>query len=240
MKKISCLIIDDEPPARQVLENHIQKIAQLELAGKCKDAFAAVDFLHRQRVDLLFLDIKMPELNGLDFLSVMPQTPKVILTTAYSEYALESYDYEVVDYLLKPIRFQRFLRAINRLLKPSEAVRSSAPAPSLKTSNYIFVNINKKMHRIFLSDILYIESLGNYVRIFTTKEKHMVHRAISAFDEWLPKSQFLRTHRSYLVSLSKISAFTQTNLEIGDHLLPIGGLYKQGFLKAMEKRGKVF
>jgi DNA-binding LytR/AlgR family response regulator len=235
MSKITCLIVDDEPPALEILESHLRKVDHLQLVGKCRDAIEALNLLHQKPIDLLFLDIEMPELNGLELLQSLSTRPRVILTTAYREYALEGYNYEVVDYLLKPIRFQRFLQAVNRIVPSQAKITPSVRQPTspLEPQDYIFVNINKKMHRIFLKDILYIESLGNYARIICQPDKLTVHRSMNALEDLLPQTQFLRIHKSYIVGLRHISAYTQTQVEIGATTLPIGGHYRLLFEQAI-------
>lgn len=227
----TCIIIDDEPLAIELIKDHVSKFSNLEIIGTCQNAIEGLEMLKSNHVDLMFLDIQMPTLTGIEFLKSLSNPPKVIFTTAYREYALESYELEVVDYLLKPISFDRFFKAINKFLKTETPVQKSQPKTIEKegTSNYIYVNVNKKHHRINYDDILYAESLKDYVRIHTTSTSITTKEKISDFESKLP-SYFLRTHRSYIVNTQKISAYTMHDIEIGDIEIPIGISYKQQVL----------
>jgi len=227
----TCIIIDDEPLAIELIKDHVSKFSNLEVIGTCQNAIEGLEMLKSNHVDLMFLDIQMPTLTGIEFLKSLSNPPKVIFTTAYREYALESYELEVVDYLLKPISFDRFFKAINKFLKTETPVQKSQPKTIEKegTSSYIYVNVNKKHHRINYDDILYAESLKDYVRIHTTSTSITTKEKISDFESKLP-SYFLRTHRSYIVNTRKISAYTMHDIEIGNIEIPIGISYKQQVL----------
>ncbi len=226
--KTKCVIIDDEPLAIELIKSHVSKFQNLELLGTAANAVEGLEILQSHSVDLLFLDIQMPMLTGIEFLRSLNNPPKVIFTTAYRDYALEGYELDVIDYLLKPISFDRFFKAVNKYFKtvePKKAIPNTIEQAE-DASSYIYVNANKKHFKVFFDDILYAESLKDYVRIhnndtsITTKEK------ISDFEKKLPSS-FLRTHRSYIVNSKKITAYTAQDIEIGAIEIPIGISYKQ-------------
>lgn len=216
-----CIVVDDEPLARSLLEGHISEVPFMQHLGSFKNAILAGDFLSKNPVDLIFLDIQMPMLTGMDFLRSITNPPQVIFTTAYREYALESYELDVVDYLLKPITFSRFFKAVSKLNKTGSIAKES------KTSHdHIFVQINKKHVKVVLDDILFAESLKDYLKIHLKDEVLVVKQPISTFAKSLPQDKFLQVHRSYLVALQKVTAYTQQDLEIGQIEIPIGGIYK--------------
>ncbi|MEO1627229.1 MAG: LytTR family DNA-binding domain-containing protein [Bacteroidota bacterium] len=219
-------IIDDEPIAHRIIEGYCQHLPHLQKVGNCYDAFEAMQLLNQEAVDLIFLDINMPKLSGFDLLKSMRQPPKVIVTSAYKEYALEGYELNVADYLLKPFSFDRFLKAMNKLVDH----QSPAPAPAHSSDNKklrFFLKGDKKMHQIHAEDILFIEAYGNYTKVFLTKETIVSHQKISSLEELLPKSAFLRVHKSFIVSTDKIKMIEGNRIQIGTHLIPIGQTYKQ-------------
>lgn len=225
--KLNCLIVDDEPIAQQIIERYIEPLDQLKVVGKCQNALEANNLLHKLSVDLLFLDIEMPHLSGLTFLKNLKNPPQVILTTAHREYALEGFELEVVDYLLKPISQERFLKAVNRVLSKPQITEAATP--------YIYLKVDLKMVQVFLKDILYIQGLSNYVRIFC-KEKNLIsYQKLSHLEEVLPSDQFLRIHRSYIANIRKISSYTSNDVEIGETELPIGGSYKEKLILELSK-----
>ena len=227
--KTQCLIVDDEPLARSLIENHIAKIESFEIVASCDNAIKAMEILQKESIDLLFLDIKMPTLTGIDFLKTLKNPPKTILTTAYRDYALESYDLDVVDYLLKPITFNRFFKAIGRYLKEITphhfANNSRQNNPGYE--NFVTVRSGNKNHRIAMHEILYIESLKDYIKIHTYKKCIVPKYKISDFEKKLSKFPFLRIHRSYIINLNRITAFSSSNIEIDGIELPIGISYKE-------------
>ena len=229
--KVQCLIIDDEPLAASLIEDYVSKVPQLETVAICTNALDAFEILKTKKIDLLFLDIQMPTLTGIEFLKSLRNPPKVILTTAYREYAIESYELEVLDYLLKPISFNRFFQAIDKYFKTAEFIKTSPleEEPKEDATNYLYVNMNKKHHKVLFDDILYVESLKDYIRIHTSKNSIMTKEKISDFEEMLP-STFLRTHRSYIVNTQKVTAFTSQDVEIGKLEIPIGISYKKQVL----------
>lgn len=226
---INCIVVDDEPLARSLLESHIAEVPFLEHQGSFKNALLAGDFLSKNSVDLIFLDIQMPMLTGIEFLKSIVNPPKVIFTTAYREYAVESYELEVVDYLLKPITFPRFFKAVTKLNKTNISTPRSDTHP-----DHIFVQINKKQVKMVLDDILYAESLKDYLKIHLRDEALVVKQPISTFAKSLPQNKFMQVHRSYLVALDKVTAYTQQDLEIGEIEIPIGGLYKELVIAALK------
>lgn len=232
---IKCLIVDDEPPAREIIRRYINEVATLELVGECANALQALTILQKRPVDLIFLDIRMPQLNGNDFLKTIKNPPKVIFTTAHAEYALEGYELDVVDYLMKPIPFDRFLKAINKAF-PAGASQEEIAATSAKKKNeaFVYFRAERKMVKVMLQDILYIESMKDYIKIFTAGSTLITKQSISSVEEMLPAKEFVRVHRSYIVSLSKIKTFTSELIEIGDTEIPIGKLYRNETLKMLQ------
>ncbi len=233
---LRCIIVDDEPLAIEVLESHVEKIEGLELVASCSNAVRAFDLLKKEKVDLLFLDIQMPKLNGIDFLKVLNPAPKVIFTTAYREYAIESYELNVVDYLLKPIAFDRFLMAANKAItgNQNEAEPQIEPLINLTQDDpYIFLKADRKMVKIYLKDILYIESLKDYVRIKTTDREIISLQKISYLEQKLPEDCFMRIHRSFIAPIKKIDAFSNHTVEVGGKELPIGRNYKDQVLEIL-------
>ena len=223
------VIIDDEPLAIELIEGHAAQISGLEVVGTFKNAVKAIEFIKTHPVDLLFLDIHMPVLSGIDFLKSTKITPRVILTTAYREYALEGYELNVVDYLLKPITFERFFKAMDKYFNCIPSVqknRTPEDADALE-KEYIFVKADKKNLKVRLDDILYVESIKDYIKIKTSDNIILVKEKISAFEKLLPSNIFLRVHRSYLVNTRNITAFTNYDIEIDSIEIPIGGMYKQ-------------
>lgn len=227
--KSTCIIIDDEPLAVELMVAYVSKIPQLELIATCSNAIEAYEIVKSQEIDLMFLDIQMPNMTGLEFLKSISNPPSVILTTAYREYAIESYELQVVDYLLKPIPFDRFFKAVDKFLKTKSTQKDvvlKQQSAKETEKKYFFINVNKKHHKLYFDDVLYAESLKDYIRIHTEEQTYVTKEKISDFEKLLPKS-FLRTHRSYIVNLHKVSAYTQQDVEIGEIEIPIGVSYKK-------------
>lgn len=227
--KMRCLLIDDEPPALQILKSHIDQISGLEVVGMCGNAVEAIHLLHQKTVDVMFLDIKMPKIIGTEFLRNLSHPPKVIFVTAYREFAVEGFELDAVDYLVKPVSFERFLKAIDRLGRSSghETVSEHKlykPNPDA----FIYLKIDRIRQKIFIEDILYIESWKDYVQIhFTNGKNLLIKQTISAIENLLSEHMFLRVHRSYMVSINKVSGYNSTSLRLGATQIPIGRLYKQ-------------
>jgi len=228
---LNCLIVEDEPLAATILEDYVRQVPYLRLTGRCADAMQALEALQEAPVDVLFLDIHLPGLKGLDFLRALQYPPQVILTTAYHEYALESYDLNAVDYLLKPIDFERFVKAVQKLKRPTITAAATAPYRQFQ-----FFNVNKKMVRVWLDEIQYVESLKEYVRIFLPGGKSiMTKMQLGELEKSLEGFGFLRVHRSFIVALRHIEAFTATEVTVGGKEVPIGRQYKDETLDKLLK-----
>lgn len=240
LMKISSIAIDDEPLALDVVEHHIQKIPFLQLNAKFCDAFEAIQFLCREKVDLIFLDIQMPQLTGFEFLRTIQHKPMIILTTAYPNYALESYDMDVIDYLLKPIPFERFLKAVNkvqqRILPPQQASSAEMMPLPVMAPEYIFVKTDYKTVKILLDEVLYVESFKDYVIFHLKHEKIQSLLSIKAVESFLNQEHFVRVHRSFIVALDKIEAIERASITIGKHIIPIGDNYKESFKSLIESK----
>ena len=217
------IIVDDEPLAHELIENFCGMLPHLQLKKNCYNALEAMEFLNRQPVDLMFLDLNMPKLKGFDFLKTLSNPPKVIVTTAYKEFALEGYELNVVDYLLKPFSFERLVKAINKALEPQKQVLNEV----IKDQNTrFFVKGDKKHHQIASEDILFIEAYGNYTKLFLENEMILNHENISYYDGLLPASAFLRVHKSFIVALNKIKLIEGNQIIINQHKIPVGQTYK--------------
>lgn len=224
--KWKCLIVDDEPLAHNVIENYIQQLPYLEKAGQCYDAASALAFLHTHHVDILFLDIQLPDLTGLDLLQSLTHKPAVILTTAYTDYALESYEFGVVDYLLKPIRFPRFAKAVSRaldLLKPT--ARQETPAPVAPLDSFITIKDDKVLHKVNVNDITHIRAWGNYLKVYFAKEMLMTRLTLQELAQKLPPA-FLRVHKSYIVNVACIQQLEGNELVLHSARIPVGETYR--------------
>ncbi|MCX2740083.1 LytR/AlgR family response regulator transcription factor [Pontibacter anaerobius] len=245
MNKIRCMIVDDEPLALDVLETFIQRLDNLELVCRCNNAVEAYSCLQNEHIDLVFLDIQMPKLTGIDFLKSLAHPPKVIFTTAYRDYAVEGFELNVIDYLLKPIAFERFLKAVSKVTSPEPQAAATAPAASPPTTAaaapqdykeaFIYLKADKKMVKVMLSGILYIESLKDYIRVKTETKEIISYQKISFLEEKLPPEKFLRIHRSFIVALDKIQAFSASAVDIGKTEIPIGRFYKNEVLQVLNQ-----
>ncbi|MEM7297264.1 MAG: LytTR family DNA-binding domain-containing protein [Bacteroidota bacterium] len=235
---IKCLIVDDEPLAIEILQSYVERVESLELVATCNNAVKAFDILKQEQVDLLFLDIQMPKLTGIEFLKVLNPPPKVIFTTAYREYAVESYELNVVDYLLKPIAFDRFLMAINKVVENGNPIPLVPKEQELDhdTDPYLFLKADRKMVKVHLKDITYIESLKDYVRVKKKEGKEVISlQKISYLEQKLPSDCFLRIHKSYIISLKKIDAYSATGVEIDGKEIPIGRSFKSEVMKVLNE-----
>lgn len=226
MQRYNTLIVEDEPLAAEILKDYIQQVPFLELKKVCGDALFAMEFMQKEKVDLVFLDIHLPKLKGLDFIKSLKTPPAIIITTAYQEYALQGYELNVVDYLLKPIEFSRFLTAVNKLNQGGREPASVIQANNTEKAS-LFFSVNKKKVRIHLDDILYIESLKEYIRITTREKSIMTKFQLGQIEELLARNNFIRIHRSFLIAKDKIDAYTATEIEINGKQLPIGRSYKE-------------
>jgi DNA-binding LytR/AlgR family response regulator len=233
MKRMKCIIVDDEPVARKILREFIEQVNFLELAGQFENALKADAFLQDNKADILLLDIEMPKLSGLEYLKRADVKPLVILTTAFPEYALEGYELDIIDYLLKPVAFSRFLKAVQKAREYAELRNAIDPGPF---SNYIFVRSEKRIEKIELRDILYIESLGNYVNIYTESKKIVAYLTLKGLESQLPSGEFIKIHQSFLVGCSKINAIEGNQLIIKDKALPLSRNYREAVMQLIQQR----
>lgn len=230
---MTCIIVDDEPLARQGMELNIANVSTLQLLGSFSNALAASDFLRKENVDLMFLDINMPELSGLDFLKSLREAPMVVFTTAYPQYALESYELEAIDYLVKPIRIERFLKAVNKAenyLKLLQQDGNSSQVEKIE-DDYVFIKADRKYFKIYFKDILYIEGLKDYVVIYTNDNKIITSMNVKTIAAQLPQAIFARVSKSYIVNTLHISSFDNELIYINNHEIPLGQIFKDDFIK---------
>lgn len=232
-----CIIVDDEPLAADILERYISQLDTLSLAGRFENAIAATLFLQKHKIDILFLDIQMPKLNGIDFLKTLSNRPAVIFTTAFREYAWQGFELNVLDYLVKPVSFERFLAAINKYHAAQGNTNVLPPAimenESVSRDSFIYLKADKKMVRVLFKDILYIESLRDYVKVKTIEKEIITYQRITSLEEKLPETMFLRIHRSYIIAINHIRSFNASVIGIANTELPIGRLYKASVMKTL-------
>ncbi len=234
-KNVNCIIVDDEPVAREILENHLSKIETLKLVKSCKNAVEAFNAINAHHIDLIFLDINMPEISGLSFARSINNDIKVIFTTAYREYAVDGFDLQAVDYLLKPISYERLLQAINKYRNENTPIIAHETVGiTPERTNYIFVRSDRKMIKICFPDILYIESLSDYIKIHTKEKTVVTRETISNIEAKLPQNEFIRTHRSFIVSIPNINSFTNEYIEINKEIIPISRGYKNNVLDKLD------
>jgi DNA-binding LytR/AlgR family response regulator len=233
-KSINCIIVDDEPMAREILQRHLQKIDFVTIVKECKNATEAFNIVSSQQVDLIFLDINMPEISGLSFAKSINKKIKIIFTTAYREYAIDGFDLQAVDYLLKPISFERLAQAIDKFESNRIVIRNELTIEAEEKNDFIFVRSDRKMVKIIFDEIKYIESLSDYIKIHLNDKTIITRETISNIEVKLPKHQFLRIHRSYIISISKIESFTNEFVEIDKKALPISRSYKTSVLNKLE------
>ncbi|MCV9387087.1 LytR/AlgR family response regulator transcription factor [Reichenbachiella ulvae] len=226
---IKCLIIDDEPLAINVIKNFLINFKNFELVGTAQDAVEGFNLLSKKEVDVIFLDINMPKMTGLDFLKSLKNPPMVVITTAYREYAVESFELDVVDYLVKPFALQRFMKTINRIEQRLEEkkINKTESAPVEGEKAHVFFKVDKKMVKVYLDDILYIESLKDYIRIKTYDQNLINHNNLVSVADLLPPDDFIRIHRSYIIAIKKVKVIDGNQVEVGDKLLPIGRNYQK-------------
>lgn len=234
---IKCIIVDDEPLAIEIVESYVSRIDQLQLQGSFRNAVQAFAYLQQHTVDLIFLDIQMPKLSGIEFLKTLKNPPKVIFTTAFRDYAIDGFDLEVIDYLLKPIPFERFLKAVAKVMHQQSSTTPLIPAKKAEqpAEDYVYFKVDKKMIKTKMAAVLYIESIKDYVKVRTDEKEIITQQKISYLEESLPREQFLRIHRSFIVNVDKIDAYSATDVEIGKHSIPIGRNYKNDVMKVLAK-----
>jgi DNA-binding LytR/AlgR family response regulator len=235
---LRCMVIDDEPLAIQLLANHISKVSFLELADSFNNPMEALISFNSNPVDLVFLDIQMPQLTGIQFMKLLQNRAQVIITSAYEEYAIEGYEHNVTDYLLKPISFERFYKSVEKAYNISNPTHKINPKQDLypATGGYIFVKVETKMVRVELDDILFIEGLKNSVSIFTKTQRIVTLQVMKQLEEILPSNRFIRVHKSYIVALDKINSIERQEISINDRIIPIGITYQEQFFKLLEAR----
>ncbi len=240
--KLRCIIVDDEPLARNVLENHVTKIDSLELVAKCGNAIEAFNVLSNKEVDLMFLDIQMPQVTGIELLRTLKNPPKTIITTAYREYAVEGYELDVIDYLLKPISFERFFKSINKVFnnsRPSVNAQNETSQLQGNEENFIFIKSDRKKVKVFLKEIIYIESIKDYVKIVTYEKSYLAYIKLGYLEEKLPGDNFIRIHKSNIVNINLIKSYTPLEIEMPGKTIPIGRYYKQKVIGQLENRNSI-
>jgi DNA-binding LytR/AlgR family response regulator len=233
IKHFNCLVVDDEPLAIDVIENYLARLENVS-ARRCENAVEALRLLHDNPFDMIFLDIDMPLLTGLDLLSAVKNPPPVIITTAYRDFAVESFEYEVVDYLVKPISFPRFLKAFERAIKNAVTQKPGDTGPQDETG-YIFLKVDRKFVKVMISEILYIESLKDYIRVTTTSASLISYHTLTAITEKLPPDKFIRIHRSFTIAVDKVQAMDGNCVEIDGKLIPISREQRQEVIKKIHK-----
>jgi len=237
---IRCLVVDDEPLALHILEDYISKMPFLTLVKATTNPIEALQLVQEGGIDLVFLDVQMPELTGIQFLRIANGKAKVILTTAYSQYALEGYELDVIDYLLKPIAFDRFFKSVQKaqtIIQPSskpEAKQETSNPQNDFLSDFIFVKTEHKIQKVYLNEILFIEGLKDYISIFTPAERIITLQNMKKMEDALPEKHFIRVHKSYIVSINKIDSIERSRIFIGDKIIPVGDTYRDEFFKIVD------
>jgi two-component system LytT family response regulator len=237
---IKCLIVDDEPLALNILEDYVDKIPFLQLVRATTNPIEALTVIREKEIDLVFLDVQMPELTGIQFLKIASGRVKVILTTAYPQYALDGYDLDVIDYLLKPIAFERFYKSVQKaqaILHPAQQPVRVEPVLRQQQdflSDFIFVKTEHKIQKLYLNDILFIEGLKDYISIFTPAERIITLQNMKKMEDALPTRHFMRVHKSYIVSINKIDSIERSRISIGDRTIPVGDTYRDDFFKVVD------
>ncbi|MFI5186891.1 MAG: LytR/AlgR family response regulator transcription factor [Chitinophagales bacterium] len=232
MQKYNCLVVEDEPLATEVLNEYISQVPFLQLKGECSDAIYAMEILQKEKIDLIFLDIHLPKLKGLDFIKALKNPPQIVITTAYQDYALQCYELNVIDYLLKPIEFSRFLKMATKFRHQQQVISSNHQSSTERP--HLFFNVSKKKVKIFLDEIFYIESLKEYIRITAKNKTILTKFQLGQMEELLTGNNFLRIHRSFIVAKDKVEAFSSTDIEINGKQIPIGRSYKDQVITALD------
>lgn len=230
-----CIIVDDEAPAQRILERYINDAPSIELIAKCSSAFEANVVLMENKIDIMFLDINMPKMNGLSFLSSLNKRPAVIITTAFREYALEGFELNVIDYLQKPFSFERFMKSVNKTIERLQPVKvpQSNPEKTVEEKEYIFIKEDKTIYKIDFRDILYIESLGDYNKIHTEKKTHIAYQTLKKLELTLPENRFVRVHKSFIISIQHIESIDGNQIKIKGNIIPIGKIYRRRILELL-------
>ncbi|WP_109097554.1 LytTR family DNA-binding domain-containing protein [Aquimarina sp. AU58] len=231
--KISCIIVDDEPTAREIISSHLSKIDRIEVIATCSNALEAFNCINTQKVDLIFLDINMPEISGISFAKSINKDIKIIFTTAYREYAIDGFDLHAVDYLLKPIAYERLLNAIHNYFEVYHKTESSKTIET-SSNEFIFVRSDRRMKKVDFAEIIYIESYSDYVKIHCSSNTIVSRETISTIESKLPQQYFMRTHRSYIIAISRIDSFSNEEIIVGKNSIPISRNYKAEVLSRLE------
>jgi len=233
MKIINCMIVDDEPLAINVIKNYLDKLSRYEIVATCNSALEAFEILNRKRIDLMFLDIQMPEINGIEFIKSLEKTPEIILTTAFRDYAVEGFDLDVLDYLVKPISLPRMLKALQKF-QEKKGIENASIQNHKSETDFLYVKEGKKNIKLILKDIHFIESMKDYLRIQLKDERIITKMSMTTMEDMLPQDGFIRIHRSYIIPIEKIKAYSASQVEIGNKKLPIGNTYKSPVLKRLD------
>ncbi len=234
--KIKCLAIDDEPLAMEIISDYISKIEYLELVKCFDNALEAIEFLKSNQIDLIFLDIQMEDLTGIQFLHVLKNRPHIIFTTAYDSYALEGYELDAVDYLLKPFSLERFIKAVEKVYKKMTPAGHNEEYMQMTANDYFFVKTENRLQKIFYDEILFVEGQGDYLRINTPKSRIMTLQKFSRLQELLPKNHFIRVHKSWLVAIDKIDSISRNRIRIADTYIPISESYRKEFFARLDNK----
>lgn len=234
MQKINCLIIEDEPLAAEIIQDYVGQIHFLKLIDVCSDAIYALEILQKLKIDLIFLDIHLPKLKGIEFIKSLQHPPAIIITSAYQDYALAGYELNVLDYLLKPVAFDRFLSAINKVRPLNISQSTHEYSPGKNDRPFSFFNVGRKRVKIYFDEILFIESLKEYVRVVAADKSIVTKLQFGQSDDLLANRNFMRIHRSFIIAKDKVDAFTATEVEIGGRLIPIGRSYKEQVVQQLE------
>lgn len=229
---LNCLIVDDEPIARDILRTYISRVPYLNLAGECSDAFEAMQVINQQHVNLVILDINMPHLSGLDMLRMLKKRPAIIITSAHSDYALEGFELAVTDYLLKPFSFPRFVQATEKVA--ALANTSSTPTMAAEKDDFLMVKSDKKLTKVFFDEITYVEAYGNYIFIYCAQDRIISKQTLTQFEEQLPGNRFVRVHKSYIISLKSVKFLEGNEVSLGTKKLPVGKVYKEDLLRKLK------
>ncbi|NVK53480.1 MAG: response regulator transcription factor [Flavobacteriaceae bacterium] len=233
-EKVTCIIVDDEPIAREILISFIEKIPSLQLVKSCKNALEAFDVINSEKIDLFFLDINMPEISGLSLAKLISKESKVIFTTAYRDYAVEGFNLKAVDYLLKPIAFDRFLEAINKYFEVNNTNHQQKKEKTEQEASFFFVRSERKMVRVDFNEVLFVESIGDYVKIFLKSKTIVTRETITNIEAKLPQTVFMRVHRSFIVAISSIESYTNEFVEVYQKAIPISRKYKESILNKLD------
>ena len=233
MNRYTCIVIEDEPLAQNVLKKYIEEHPSLELVSVCSDAMEAQAILTQQNIHLLFLDINLPKLSGVNFIKTLIHPPLIIFTTAYPEFAVEGFELNAVDYLLKPFSFERFLKAVNKVI---EKLSQATQVNTTGNSSFIFIKSDKKIHKVDLESIQYIEAIGDYMKVITDSGQLIVNETMKKMQEELPANLFIRVHKSFIISRSKIRFIEGNYVQVADKSIPIGATYRSEVLASIEKK----